>query len=78
MLSYATFTENYGTWADLGQEYKAWAEFSTLEIGVNVYVKKFHTCQKQANIKLKTRPKNLLGFLPLAFAFQKINAEPKF
>ncbi len=78
MLGYATFTENYGTWADLGKEDKAWARFSTLEIGVSIYVKKFHTCQKQANLKLKTQPNNLLGCVPLAFAFQKINAEPKF
>jgi hypothetical protein len=59
-------------------EDKCWAGFSTLEIGICVYVKKFHTCQKQANLKLKTRPKNLFGCLPLAFALQRTNTEPKF
>ncbi len=37
-------------------------------MGVLVYVIQWHSWQKQPNLKLKTQPKQLVGFLPLGFA----------
>ncbi len=37
-------------------------------MAVRVYAMQLHLQQKQPNLKLKTWPKQLLGYLPLAFA----------
>ncbi len=50
---------------------KNWAEFSTLDVGVLVRAMQFHSEQKQPNLELKTRPKQLLDCLPLAFALPR-------
>ena len=53
---------------------KTWTNFSqrekrtTLDVGVNVYDMQLPSQQKQPNLKLKTQPKQLLGYLLLAFA----------
>jgi hypothetical protein len=41
------------------------AEFSTIAVGVFVYAIQLHSLQKQPNLKVKTRPEQLLGYLPL-------------
>jgi hypothetical protein len=43
-----------------------WAKLSALY--VDIYAVQLHPLQKQPNLKLKTRPKQLLGYLSLAFA----------
>jgi len=43
------------------------AEFSAQDAGVHVNAMQLHSLQKQTNLKLKARPKQLLGYLPLAF-----------
>ncbi len=45
---------------------ETWAEFSILDARVLVYAIQFQSKQKQPNLKLKTRPKQLCT-LPLAF-----------
>jgi hypothetical protein len=41
--------------------------FQTLDVGVLVYARQLRSLQKQPDLKLKTRPKQILGYLPLAF-----------
>jgi len=38
-----------------------WVIFSTQDVGVQVNAMKMHPQQKQPSLKLKTRPKQLLG-----------------
>ncbi len=38
-----------------------WAEFSTLDVGMSVYVVQLPSKPKQPILELKTRPKQLLG-----------------
>ncbi len=38
-----------------------------------VYAMQFHSKQEQPNLKLKTRPKLLLGSLPLDFNIQSLS-----
>ncbi len=45
------------------------AKFSTIDVGVLVYDTQLQSKQKQTNLKLKTWPEQLLGSLPLSFAF---------
>ncbi len=47
---------------------KTWAEFSTLDVAVPPSTMQLRSKLKRPNLKLKTRPKQLLGYLPLAFA----------
>jgi hypothetical protein len=53
---------------------KTWTNFSqrdkrtTLDVGMNVYDMQLPSQPKQPNLKLKTQPKQLLGYLLLAFA----------
>ncbi len=54
-------------WANSSLQDKTWAEFSTLGLGVLKYSIQLYIT-KQSNLKLKTRPKQLLGYLLLAFA----------
>ena len=42
--------------------------FSTLNLGIFIYTLLLCSLQKQPNLKLQTQPKQLLGYLPLAFA----------
>jgi hypothetical protein len=51
----------------LYQQDKTWAKLSTLDLEVLVYVTQLHSQQQQPNLKLKTWPKQLLGYLQLAF-----------
>jgi hypothetical protein len=50
-----------------------WAEFSTLDEDVLVSPMKLLSSQKQPNLKLKTQPKQLLGYLLLAYALPRSN-----
>ncbi len=45
---------------------QTWAEFSNVDVGGLVYATQLHWEQKQPNLKLKTQPKQPLGYLLLA------------
>jgi len=47
---------------------KPWAEFSSLDSAVFVQAMNSIHFVKQPNLKLKTRPKQILGSLPLALS----------
>jgi hypothetical protein len=48
-----------------------WAEFSTLDEPILAYAMQLHSSLKQPNLKLKTRPKQFLGYLLLAYALPR-------
>jgi hypothetical protein len=54
-------------WTNLSYQDKTWAEFSSLDSAVFVLAMNCIHFVKQPNLILKTQPKELLGFLPLAF-----------
>ncbi len=55
-------------WTNIRQQDKTWAEFSTLDLGVHhLHHAILPEKQNCPNLKWKTRPKQLLGFLPFAF-----------
>jgi hypothetical protein len=51
----------------LSRQDKTRAAFSTLDVGVLVFAVQLRSEQKRPNLKLKTRPWQLLGSLPLTF-----------
>jgi hypothetical protein len=50
-----------------------WAEFSTLDEAVLAYAMQLHSSLKQPNLKLKTRPKQVLGYLMLAYGLPVVS-----
>ncbi len=58
--------------ANLSNQDKTLAEFSTLEVFELVRAMHFHSKQKQPSLKLKTWTKQLLRSLPLAFALSEL------
>ncbi len=50
-----------------------WAEFSTLDVGVLVYDIRSQSWEGQSNLKVKTQPRQLLGYLPLAFMLTELS-----
>jgi hypothetical protein len=48
--------------------HKPWAEFSTLEVAACHAIHSPHSIAVRPNLELKTRPKQLLGSLPLDIA----------
>ncbi len=55
-------------WTNLRCQDKTWAEFSTLDMGVHLHHAPLSVQEKLPNLKWKTRPKQTLRSLPLAYA----------
>jgi hypothetical protein len=52
-------------WTNFSWQDEPWAEFSTLEVAACHAMHFLHSIAKWPNLELKTRPKQLLGSLPL-------------
>jgi hypothetical protein len=58
----------FNAWTNLSYRDETWAEFSTLNVGMLAHAVQLRSEElKQPNLKLKTRPKQLLGSRPLVF-----------
>jgi hypothetical protein len=57
-----------GPWTNFSQQDKTWAKFSTLEVAICMRPHFSVLSVKLPNLQLKTRPKQLLGSLPLVIA----------
>ncbi len=66
----ATWAEHFtaGAWTNLSWQDEPWAEFSTLEVAACHAMHLLHSIAIWSNLELKTRPKQLLGSLPLDIA----------
>jgi hypothetical protein len=64
----------------MGKNLATWVEFSALDVGV--LVTQLHSWLKQPSLKLKTRPEQLLGSLPVNFrpspVFANLHCNNKF
>jgi hypothetical protein len=55
------------SWINFSWQDETWAEFTTLEVAIYMLYN-FVLSVKLPNLKLKTRPRQLLGFVPLVIA----------
>ncbi len=53
------------SWTNFSWQDEAWAKFSTLEVVARNAINLFHSKAIRSNLELKTRPKQLLGYLLL-------------
>ncbi len=64
--------KNLFTWTNLGRRDKPWAEFSTLEVVARHALNLLLSIAIRFNLELKTRPKQLLGYLLLDIALHAV------
>ncbi len=60
--------QSVDAWTNFSWQDEPWAEFSTLEVAACHAMHFLHSKAIQPNLELKTRPKQLLGSLPLDIA----------
>ncbi len=59
-------------WTNFSLQDEPWAEFTTLDVAACITLHLLPGVAIQPNLELKTRPKPILGSLPLAFALPAV------
>jgi len=78
MRNFITDAETFYTFqrANFRLQDKTWAEFSAIKLAIHLLCLHCSLELKQPNLKLKTRPLQLIGFLPSYYALTGLSKHP--